>query len=90
MLPICFGALNLSLEQIGNMTPYELINRYHGYLWRQERKEEMIAQFVTLWIANTAGKTIKKTLSLKDIFKDGRFNAESFEEFLEEFDREEG
>ena len=33
----------------------------------------MLAALVTVYIANYAGKSSKKTLKLKDIFSDGRF-----------------
>lgn len=33
----------------------------------------MIASLVTVWIANSAGKTYKKQITLKDVFCDGRF-----------------
>lgn len=34
----------------------------------------MIASLVTTWIANYAGKSSKKRLTIKDIFNDGRFD----------------
>ncbi len=34
----------------------------------------MLAALVTVYIANYAGKSSKKTLKLKDIFSDGRFD----------------
>lgn len=34
----------------------------------------MLAALVTVYIANYAGKSSKKTLKLKDIFNDGRFD----------------
>lgn len=35
----------------------------------------MLAALVTVYIANYAGKSSKKTLKLKDIFSDGRFDS---------------
>lgn len=55
------------------MTPRELMNAYHGYLWRRQQNENMLASLVTTWIANYAGKSSKKKITLKDIFNDGRF-----------------
>lgn len=74
LLPICYGELGLNSEQIGNMSIYEIINMYHGYIVRKRNSENMLAQFVTLWIANTAGKSLQKELTLKKLFKDGRFD----------------
>lgn len=34
----------------------------------------MIASLVTTWIANYAGKSSKKRVTVKDIFNDGRFD----------------
>ena len=34
----------------------------------------MIASLVTTWIANYAGKSSKKRITIKDIFSDGRFD----------------
>ncbi len=36
----------------------------------------MLAALVTVYIANYAGKSSKKTLKLKDIFNDGRFDGQ--------------
>lgn len=33
----------------------------------------MLASLVTVWIANYAGKSSKKKITLKDVFNDGRF-----------------
>lgn len=47
---------------------------YHGYLWRRQQDENMLASLVTTWIANYAGKSSRKRVTVKDIFNDGRFN----------------
>jgi hypothetical protein len=87
MLPVVFGPLGLTLKETGDMTPYELINIYHGWLWRQERSEERLCRFVTLPIHNTAGRVNKKPLTMRDCFKDGRFRKkETMDDFLQDFD----
>jgi hypothetical protein len=86
-LPIIFGPLGLTLDKAAKLTPFELINLYHGFLWREEKKDERIARFVTLWVANMAGKVNKKPLNMTDIFRDGRFKSrETLDEFMKEFD----
>lgn len=60
-------------EEAGALTPQEVINLWHGYIWRRREKENRLASLVTVWIANSAGKTFKKKLTVKDIFADGRF-----------------
>ena len=52
---------------MAHLTPYELIELWHGYLWRREEMETTLASLVTVWIANTAGKTLKKRVKLEDI-----------------------
>lgn len=56
------------------MTPHEFVNMWHGYVWRRQQNENMIASLVTTWIANYAGKSSKKRITIKDIFNDGRFD----------------
>lgn len=47
---------------------------WHGYIWRRQQNENMIASLVTTWIANYAGRSSKKRVTIKDIFNDGRFD----------------
>lgn len=65
--------MGLTPERAGRYTPYEIINLWHGYIWRRQQTENMLASLVTVWIANSAGKTYKKKIEVKDIFADGRF-----------------
>lgn len=53
--------------EVAHLTPYELIELWRGYLWRREEMETTIASLVTVWIANTAGKALKKRVTVKDI-----------------------
>ncbi|MDO4920926.1 MAG: hypothetical protein Q4E64_03745 [Phascolarctobacterium sp.] len=46
---------------------------WHGYIWRRQQAENILASLVTVWIANSAGKTYKNKIGVKDIFTDGRF-----------------
>lgn len=83
-MPICYGVLALDATRIYRLTPYELLNMYEGYRVRQRQQENMLAQLVTLWIANTAGKTMKRELTLNQIFKDGRFKTQIDSKELQE------
>jgi hypothetical protein len=60
-------------SEAGALTPHELSEMWHGYVWRRQQNENMLASLVTVWIANYAGKTSKKRITVKDIFNDGRF-----------------
>ena len=53
--------------EVKDLTPHELIELWRGYLWRREKDEETLAGLVTVWIANTAGKTLKRRVKLEDI-----------------------
>jgi hypothetical protein len=52
---------------VAHLTPHELIELWRGYLWRREEMETTLASLVTVWIANTAGKALKKRVKLEDI-----------------------
>lgn len=52
---------------VAHLTPYELIELWRGYLWRREEAETTLASLVTVWIANTAGKALKKRVKVEDI-----------------------
>ena len=64
-------ALGLNNEQLSRLTLKEFVNLWHGYIWRKQQQENMLAALVTVWIANTAGKSLSKNLSIENIFKDG-------------------
>jgi hypothetical protein len=53
--------------EVAHLTPYELIELWRGYLWRREEAETTLASLVTVWIANTAGKALKKRVKVEDI-----------------------
>ena len=65
--------MGASPYELRDLTPHEILEKWRGYLWRRQQQENMVASLVTVWIANTAGKVLKKPLGIKDIFKDGRF-----------------
>ena len=60
--------------QIGEMTIYDAVNLIDGYVFKYRQMQNLLAEFVTLPVVNTAGKIVKKNLTLKDLFPDGRFN----------------
>lgn len=70
---IIYGPLAMTPEEAGKYTPHELVSLWHGYLWRKQERENMLASLVTVWIANSAGKSYKKRITVKDVFADGRF-----------------
>ncbi len=67
-------------SQIGEMTVFDAVNLIDGYVFKYRQMQNLLAEFITLPVINTAGKVVKKNLGLKDLFSDGRFNAMSKEE----------
>lgn len=62
--------------EMRDYTPHEIREKWYAYLWRRKEQENTLASLVTVWIANTAGKVLKKPLTVKDVFSDGRFKKE--------------
>lgn len=60
--------------QIGEMTIFDAVNLIDGYVFKYRQMQNLLAEFVTLPVVNTAGKIVKKNLTLKDLFPDGRFS----------------
>ena len=67
ILPICFGVLNMTAEEIGNSTPYDINCRIKGYEDRERIKRMFVASFITLPIINSGFSRPKKALKLQDI-----------------------
>ena len=67
ILPICFGALSMTADEIYDSTPYDINNRIKGYEDRQRMKRVFVASFVTLPIINSGFNKPKKQLKLQDI-----------------------
>lgn len=67
ILPICYGALGMTAEEIGNSTPYDINCRIKGYEDRQRMKRMFVASFITLPIINSGFSRPKKALKLQDI-----------------------
>ena len=68
-----FYVLKMTPEEAGKYTPIEILDLFNGYLWRRQQYENTIGALVSCYIANFAGKTTKRNVTIKDIFKDGRF-----------------
>lgn len=67
ILPICFGALGMTADEIHDSTPYDINNRIKGYEERQRIQRVFIASFITLPIINSGFSRPKKTVKLQDI-----------------------
>ena len=67
ILPLCYGVLNMTAEEIGKSTPYDINHRIQGYEERQRVQRMFVASFVTLPIINSGFARPKKALKLQDV-----------------------
>ncbi len=70
VLPICFGVLNMTAEEIYDSTPWEIDKRIDGYLERQRQKRIFYASFLTVPIMNAGFNRTKRGVKLEDIVGD--------------------
>lgn len=68
ILPVCFGPLNMTAEEIRNSTPWEINMRIKGYEDRQRQKRFFAANYLTLPVLNSGFMKPKHGLyELKDV-----------------------
>ena len=67
ILPICFGALNMTADEIRKSTPWEINQRIKGYEYRKRQERIFVGSFLTVPILNSAFNRPKKGIRLKDI-----------------------
>ena len=67
VLPICFGALNMTAQEIYDSTPWEIEMRIKGYEERLKTKRIFTASLLTVPIINSGFSRPKKGVDLKDI-----------------------
>ena len=67
IMPICFGALGMTAEEIANSTPFDINHRIKGYEERQRMKRVFVASFITLPIINSGFSRPKKGFKLQDV-----------------------
>ena len=70
VLPICFGALNMTAQEIYDSTPWEINMRIKGFEERQKLKRIFTASFLTVPILNSGFNRPKKGIKLKDVIPD--------------------
>ena len=70
VLPICFGALEMTAQEIYDSTPWEINMRIKGYEERQKWKRIFTASFLTVPILNSSFHRPKRGVKLKDIIPD--------------------
>ena len=74
IMPLCFGALNMTAEEIYNSTPFDINQRIKGYEDRQRMMRVFIASFITLPVINSGFKSPKKQLKLEDVIPEDLMN----------------
>ena len=70
VLPICFGALEMTAQEIYDSTPWEINQRIKGYEERQRWKRIFTASFLTVPILNSSFNRPKKGINLRDVIPD--------------------
>lgn len=70
ILPICFGALNMSVDEIRRATPWEVNQRIKGYEYRKRQERIFVGSFLTVPIINTGFNRPKKGVRLGDLIPD--------------------
>ena len=64
---MCFGALEMTAEEIYNSTPWEIKRRIKGYEDRQRYKRLLLAQLVSLPVYNSGFSRPKMGVQLQDV-----------------------
>ena len=67
VLPICFGALNMTAQEIYDSTPWEINQRIKGYEYRKRQERIFVGSFLTVPILNSAFNRTKKGVKLEDL-----------------------
>lgn len=92
VLPICYGELAMTGEEIGAATPWEIARRIEGYSARMKNRRVFTASFVTAPIVNAGYRAPKKPVTPEKILP-GDFNekqsSKDRKEWLEMARREE-
>lgn len=70
VLPICFGALNMTAQEIYESTPWEIEMRIKGYKERLKTKRIFTASLLTVPIINAGFSRPKNGVDLKDVLPD--------------------
>ena len=73
ILPICYGELAMTGEEIGRATPWEIERRIEGYSVRMKNRRVFTASFVTAPIVNAGFRAPKKPVTAEKILP-GDFN----------------
>lgn len=70
ILPICFGALDMTAQEIYDSTPWEINQRIKGYEFRKRQERIFTTSFLSVPIINAGFNRPKKDVSVKDLIPD--------------------
>lgn len=97
MLPILYGELHCTGQEIAALTPWEIERRIDGYMKQVKVKRVLIADLVTVPILNAAGHPKHPILLqqiVPDVFQEAhaapKDQVESLKRFAEEQERRRG
>lgn len=67
VLPVCFGPLSMTADEIYRSTPWEINQRVAGYEERERQKRILLASLVTVPVVNFGFYRPKNGVSVKDV-----------------------
>lgn len=82
ILPICYGELAMTGEEIARVTPYEIMRRVEGYKERMKNRRIFTASFLTAPLINSSYRAPKRAVSVKKLLP-GDFETEIPKEKLD-------
>lgn len=85
ILPICFGQLNMTAEEIYNSTPWEINMRIKGYEERERNKRIFVASFITVPMLNSAFNRRKQGYTIKDVIPEDVGDSDITQEELDKW-----
>lgn len=70
VLPLCYGELAMTGEEMAHITPWEISMRLDGYMERMKKKRMFTASFLTAPIINSGSRAPKRPVTAKKLLPD--------------------
>lgn len=67
ILPVCYGELGMTAQDIADFSPREIYRLVNGYQRRMKNRRLMLGSFVTVPVINSGVNAPKKGVTVKDI-----------------------
>lgn len=79
-MPICYGELHMTSDEIRRSTPYEINMRANGYARRLNNRKLFIGSLLTVPIINGGSRAPKRPVTVKKLFPEAFQNKATKEE----------